>query len=162
MNIASNDFLRCGADEMLTIDTDVIFEPKHVQYILEHDEPLVFGMYPKKQPGLTFPIELLEEENPFSLDPRIGPPLVEVKRVARGFMRVHRSVFYEMAPHVPVFTDENTKLKFRQFWQTLPGAHSEDFNFCDQWRASGGKILVDQRITAQHEGSAIYPIPGTY
>lgn len=48
-----------------------------------------------------------------------------------------------------------------EFWKTMPGGHSEDFDFCDRWRALGGKILVDQRITAQHEGSVVYPISGT-
>lgn len=159
MNVATEKFLRSDCDEMLLIDTDIIFSPKHVAQLLEHNEPLVFGIYPKKLPGLTFPMEWLGEESPFLNNPN---PLVEVKRTARGFMRAHRSVFERMAdsvPVVPMFVGTGT---MRQFWQTQPGGHSEDFNFCDRWRALGGRILVDQRITTQHEGTAVYPLPGTF
>lgn len=164
MNIASNDFLRAGADEMLVIDTDIRFSPRHVSFLLEHDEPLVFGLYPKKEVGLTFPMEGLTDENPFDLNPLLPgiPPLVEVKRVARGFMRMKREVLEKMIPHVPTFKDEQSGQVLHQFWQTLPGGHSEDFAFCDLWRKMGGRVLVDQRITAQHEGSAVYPIAGTF
>lgn len=164
MNIATNDFLASDADEMVVIDTDVIFEPRHLAFLLEHDVPLVFGLYPKKELGLTFPCEWLGEENPFSISATSAAeaPLVEVKRVARGFMRVHRSVFEALAPHVPSYTDAQTGKAFKQFWKTLLGGHSEDFNFCDLCHEFGVKVLVDQRIAAQHEGSAVYPIPGTF
>lgn len=162
MNIASNDFLASDADEMVVIDTDVIFEPRHLAFLLEHEVPLVFGLYPKKEVGLTFPCEWLGEENPFSLTPFEAPPLVEVKRVARGFMRVHRSVFYTISNSCLNYTDAQTGKSFLQFWKNLPGGHSEDFNFCDLCRKHGIPVLVDQRIAAQHEGSAVYPIPGTF
>lgn len=160
MNIASHRFEASGCEEMLLIGTDLTFTPNHVAWLLEHKEPLVFGGYPKKIPGLHFPMEFLTEENPFGRGGEI--PLVEVKRTARGFMRMHRSVLERMAdsvPLVPLFTSTGT---MRQYWQTLPGGHSEDYNFCDRWRALGGRVLVDKRITAQHEGTAVYPIPGTF
>lgn len=160
MNKATADFLASDCEEMIVIDTDVIFSHEHLAMLLEHDEPLVFGLYPKKQPGLEFPAVPLESNpTPFLQD---GEPLREVARCARGFMRVHRSVFEQMKPHVPSFTDAQTgKMEF-VFWQNLPGGHSEDFAFCDLWRLLGGKILIDKRICAQHEGSATYPIPGTF
>lgn len=163
MNIASSKFLKSDCDEMLLIDTDLIFSPRHVAWILEHDEPLVFGGYPKKLPGLVFPMEFLGEENPFVINPHAKGvnPLVEVKSTARGFMRMHRSVLGRMADSVSLVPNFVSGDSMCQFWQTLPGGHSEDFSFCARWRALGGKVLVDQRITTQHEGTAIYPIPGT-
>lgn len=145
---------------MIIIDTDVVFRPEHLTWLLEHDEPMVFGLYPKKELGLKFPLEWLTDENPFST--ALVPHLVEVKRVARGFSRIHRSVFEKLAPHVAEYFDEQSQSTHREFWKYLPGGHSEDFAFCDLWRFAGGKILVDQRITAQHEGSAVYPILGTF
>ena len=160
MNKATADFLASDADEMVVIDTDVVFSREHLAFLLEHDEPLVFGLYPKKQPGLEFPVvPLAENPAPFALD---GSPLREVARCARGFMRVHRSVFEKLKPHVPSFIDAQTGKTEYVFWQNLPGGHSEDFAFCDLWRSIGGRILVDRRICAQHEGSVIYPIPGTF
>ncbi len=164
MNIASNAFLDSGCDEMIVIDTDIVFKPAQLAWLLEHDEPLVFGLYPKKQPGLEFPIEGLTLENPFSPNPHAPgvPPLVEIKRAAKGFMRIKREVFEELAPLVPEYFDGHLGRVAYEFWRVLPGGHSEDFAFCDKWRATGGHVLVDQRITAQHEGSAVYPIPGTF
>lgn len=164
MDIASNDFLLSDADEMLVIDTDVLFSSLDVVRLLSHEVDLVFGMYPKKELGLNFPIELLGEENPFSTTPLAEGvnPLVEVKRSARGFMRVKRRVFETLAPHVGKYIDAQTGKTFHEFWKCLPGGHSEDFFFCDLWRSHGGKVLIDQRVTARHEGTAVYPISGTY
>lgn len=164
LNIASNDFLASGADEMVVIDTDIVFKPQQLEWLLGHDEPLVFGIYPKKEIGLKFPMEWLTEENPFAVNPLAEgvQPLVEVKRIARGFMRIARQAFEVVAGNVPTYIDPQTQKECREFWGTLPGGHSEDFAFCDLWRAKGGRVLVDQRIVAQHEGTAVYPIPGTF
>lgn len=159
MNIATQCFLESACDEMIVIDTDVVFDHQHLVWLLSHDVPLVFGLYPKKKPGLEFPVQSIGEENPFSIG---GDPLVEVARVARGFMRARRAVFEGLKPHVEKIECAETGREQWVFWKPLPGGHSEDFAFCDLYRKHGGKILVDQRITARHEGSAVYPIPGTY
>lgn len=155
-NVAARDFLDSGCDEMILIDTDVIFTPYHLDCLLSHNEPLVFGAYPKKQLGLHLPMEWLGAENPF------GCPesLVEVKRTARGFMRAKRAVFLDLIPHSSWVANFEGGGLF-EFFKNLPGGHSDDFGFCDKWRKLGGKILVDQRCIAQHEGSVVYPIPGT-
>ncbi len=164
-NIAANEFLQSDCDEMVLIDTDVIFTPNHLRWLLSHDEPLVFGLYPKKVRGLHFPCEWLDETIcPFAADAHADGvnPLVEVRRTARGFMRAHRYVFEKLKGvswKVPNFHGEG---EIYEFWKNLPGGHSDDFRFCDQWRAIGGRILIDQRITAQHEGSIVFPIPGTF
>lgn len=165
LNIATNEFLLTGAEEMVTIDTDIVYPPQHLKWLLEHEEPIVFGLYPQKVPGLVFPLELLDTtKDPFAKDVHTldVTPLVEVKRIARGFSRIHRSVFEKLAPMVPEYRCEQTGRMHKEFWKYLPGGHSEDFAFCDQWRAAGGKILLDQRISTQHDGRALYPIPGTY
>lgn len=159
MNIATTDFLESDCDEMVVIDTDVVFSRQQIDHLLSHDEPLVFGIYPKKEVGLIYPAEPTEESpQPFAGESN----LCEVKRTARGFMRVHRSVFEAMKPHVPKYTCAQTGRESWAFWRLLIGGHSEDFAFCDLWRSLGGKILIDRRCATQHEGSAVYPIPGTY
>jgi hypothetical protein len=158
-NMAAAAFLESDCDEMIIIDTDVVFTRQHIDHLLSHREPLVFGIYPKKQPGLFYPAEPLPENpNPFSGE----SILCEVKRTARGFMRAHRSVFEALKPHVPQYTCPQTGRVSWEFWRNLQGGHSDDFAFCDLWRSIGGKILIDRRCTAQHEGSALYPIPGTF
>lgn len=158
-NIAAQYFLESGADEIIKIDTDIKFEPEHLRMLLSHDEPMVFGLYPKKAIGLEFPVESLDGEYPFSDD---GPDLREVKRCAGGFIRAHRSVFEAIKPMVECIPNAQDGNPQWLFFKNLPGGHSEDFHFCDLWRRVGGKVLVDRRITTEHDGSALYPIKGTY
>ena len=159
-NIAAQYFLESGADVILKIDTDIKFEPEHVSMLLSHDEPLVFGLDPKKTSGLEFPVEALDERYPFADDGRSD--LREVKRCAGGFVRAHRSVFETLKPMVECIANPQDGNPQWLFFKNLPGGHSEDFHFCDLWRSAGGKILVDRRVTTQHEGTALYPIGGTY
>lgn len=175
MNMATGAFLRSDCDEMVIIDTDLGFEPHDLDMLLSHDEPLVFGCYYKKKlplercyvpfgqnerikklkefckahPLETPPSELTTEENPFGGD----EPLVEVMRCGRGFMRVRREVFEKMIPlaksydtHGPIEHDFWQEGVFDDEWL------SEDWKFCDDWRALGGKILIDQRIKLMHYG----------
>lgn len=160
-NLASGMFLDSKCDRMVIIDTDEVFKPQDVELLLSHDVQFVSGLYPKKKPGLEFPVVPLESDlNPFADDGRPYPR--EVARCARGFLNVHRSVFEAMIPHVPKYHCDETNSERYLFWKGLPGGHSEDFAFCDLWRSLGGKVLVDPRITVKHEGSCSYPIPGTY
>lgn len=159
LNVATADFMRSDCDEMVIIDTDLVFGRDHLDMLLAHDVPLVFGLYPKKQPGLVFPVMTEDGENPFG---KSEDALVEVSCVARGFMKVRKEVFEALQPVCEQYIDPQTGRQEYLYWQNLPGGHSEDFAFCDKYRSIGGKVLVDQRITLKHAGMAIYPIPGTF
>lgn len=161
MNIMSERFMASDCDELCIIDTDLEFQPEHLAMLLSHDEPLVFGLYPLKEPGLKWPAIFLESNpDPFSAE----GPLCEVAAAPKGFMRVHRSVFETMRGSglVDKFTHPQTGNEQYEYWRTLQGGHSEDFRFCQIWRELGGRVLIDKRICVNHLGSASYPIPGTY
>lgn len=159
MNIASNDFMASDCREMLIIDTDILFSPRHLEMLLEHDVPLVAGIYPKKEIGLIYPIVPL----PGNPDPFKGTPgLHEVKCAARGFMRIQREVFDTLRPVTPLYRDQELGRNAREYWREQPGGHSEDFAFCNRYRDLGGKVYVDSRVTVQHLGNATYPIKGTF
>jgi len=154
MDLAVHYFLQTECDEMIVIDTDLVFTRDQLVMLMSHKEPLVFGLYPKRKIDFDLPIRTLPD-NP---EPFNAPgPLCEVACAARGFMRVHRSVFEKMAPHVPVHSDaENGPIRI--FWPLAPGGTSEDFAFCTAWRGMGGKILVDKRIIVQHAGQVLFPL----
>lgn len=160
MNIATADFLESGSDRMLIIDTDEIFNPGAIARLLAHDLDFVSGIYPKKVPGLEWPIvPLPENPTPFAA----GQPVpVEVARCPRGLLSLSRNVFDALEHQVPAYTDSETGRQQRLYWQPLLGGHSEDFYLCDLWRSIGGKVWVDPTVQARHEGSCVYPIPGTY
>jgi hypothetical protein len=145
-------FLKSTAERMVIIDTDLIFEPRHVAMLLSHDVPFVAGLYPKKVRGLEFPLMPLRETDTMEeagfvrdLKELYGTsrsPLVEVAAVARGFTNIHRSVFDHVGPT----------------WRNMPDGSSEDFELCQRMRANGIKVLIDRRILLKHEGSCVYPI----
>ena len=154
MDVATHHFLTSAADEMILIDTDLIFSPWDVRHLLEHDEPLVFGVYPKRKVEFDLPMEALPD-NPRPFDQ--PGPLCEVAKTARGFMRVHRSVFEKMKPHVRK-VEHSEFGPFYNFWPLSPDGTSEDYAFCAKWRELGGKVLVDKRILVKHAGQVQYPI----
>ena len=160
-NYATHDFLESNCDRMVIVDLDISFTPRQLDLLLSHDVPVVAGVYPKKQLGLTLNLQVLDK-NDFAddVDKQDANPLVEVEWVARGFMTIHRSVFEKMEDESPIVDMDGMIL--REYWRTLPGGHSEDKEFCQHWRKLGGKVFVDQRLCVQHEGSAMYPIPGTF
>lgn len=149
MNIATKAFMDSECDEMVLIDEDIRFQPTQLEQLLGHDLPLVFGLYPQKKPGLTFPAMGLDFDfTPFANDGR--PPLRELAACARGFMKAKREVF------------EGTEIEPGVWWKTDGIGHNEDFDFCKRYRDKGGKVMVDISICCNHEGSAVYPIPGTF
>lgn len=161
MNIATQSFMDSGADRMVVIDTDLQFERHHLDCLLSHDEPLVFGLYPKKEIGCNWPVIPLDDSpDPFSAE----GPLCEVQTAPRGFMCVHRSAFEMIrgSGRIESYPCAQTGRLSWEYWQTLRGGHSEDFYFCNLWRSLGGRVLIDRRIVCNHLGSASYPIKGTY
>lgn len=165
MNHVTEQFLTCGADRMVVVDLDQDFEPKDMNHLLSHDVPLVAGCYVKKVPGMNFTLSTLPDSpNPFTDDKEEMQknPLVEVARVSRGFINIHRSVFDLLLPTVDIIDDTQTGTVIRDWWKPYPNGHSEDFAFCDRYRAAGGKVYVDQRIRIGHWGPIKFPIPGTF
>ncbi len=157
MNFASDHFMRGDCDEMIVIDTDVKFQPSDLAKLLSHDAPFVSGLYTKKMPGLHFIAEPVEGiALPYTEDAN-RPNLREFKRVAKGFLRLKREVFETLQAVVPEIEDPRGGTIY-EYWKTLPGGHSEDFEFCDKYRRAGGKVMVDISLVVQHEGTALWPL----
>lgn len=160
MNMATALFMASEFDWLVTIDTDLVFEPQHLAFLLSHEVPFVAGLYPKKIPGtIEFPAGYIDGVNPFTDQDKLAiNPLVELTWVARGFTLIHREVFSVVGEHRPMWTHPQTNQMHPEWWTLLPGGHSEDLEFCEFYRSHGGRILVDSRCTVKHEGTAVYPI----
>lgn len=162
-NIAAHHFLhRTACDEILFIDQDIVFTPQNLAHLLSHEEPYVGGIVPKRVLGLEwaiYPYERLAED-PFA----DGVNSLVDADCGRGFVRIHRSVFEVIRPHVATYQDEQEEVggMRHEYFSSKPGGHSEDFAFCELYRKLGGYPKVDQRIVVKHVGSATYPIKGTY
>ncbi len=164
MNIATEMFRQSKSDRLIVVDLDQDFTAIDFANLLSHDVAMVSGMYVKKQPGIHFTLSKLSDDNPFSdkREEMEATPLIEVAQTSRGFINIHRSVFDLMESTVERFFDEQTETEIRNWWKPYQNGHSEDFAFCDRYRALGGKVYVDQRIRIGHWGPTRHPIPGTY
>lgn len=166
MNKITADFLESDCDEMLVIDGDIVFGRQQIDFLFEHDLPLVYGAYPKRQRKLALCLCTLDGFEP---DPEAT--LIEVRRAGRGFMRVHRRVFEAMkCPQGFAEAYENHGRLEWDFWASgvimgeksqidgSPEWLSEDWMFCERARALGYKIMVDQRIHLGHVGDIQFPV----
>lgn len=162
LNRVTDAFLQSTCDRMLIIDIDQSWIPEHVNWLISHDVELVSGLYCKKTVEEQWIIDTLDHSVcPFAKDPfahGVGP-LVEVARVPRGFINIHRAAFERIKPHVSIFTDDSDGFTSPEYWRPLTGGHSEDFQFCDTFRKAGGKVYVDQRVIVGHHGMCKFPIP---
>jgi hypothetical protein len=164
-NLAS-EFLASGCTHMLFIDCDIEFEPWHVARLLSHNKPLVCGMYPLKQirPGWVV------NNVPGEVPQKDG--LVKVRESGTGFMLIKREVLVEMAkahPELEYDKDDNEKGDFKRYDFFSVGVFpdpvskrrrylSEDYYFCQRYRAMGGDVWLDTQVRAKHIGRAVYPI----
>lgn len=165
-NTLASEFLASKCSHLLFIDCDIEFESWMVARLLAHDKPLVCGMYPLKQirPGWVV------NQVPGSTIDASG--LVKVREAGTGFMLIKREVFAKMAeahPEIEYHKDDNEKGDFKRydFFSVGPFKDpvsnrirylSEDYYFCQRYRAMGGDVWLDTGIRAKHIGRATYPL----
>jgi FkbM family methyltransferase len=165
-NSLTADFLESDCTHLLFIDTDLIFSNEHVARILAQPEPVVGGLYPKKQQGpLAWVINATEKPSPV-----LPSGLQRVRYVGTGFLRVARHVFEEMirwfGDDLAYTPDQDRVRTEHDFWTvgTYKYANgfkrylSEDWYFCQRWMDMGGDVYADTRIILKHVGQAIYPL----
>lgn len=110
-NLLAAYFRRSTSTDLLYIDADITFDPEDVLSLLALDQPIVGGVYPRKQldwpriaaasrSGLSpaalarhgyIPVMNWAGSGDFPLD-----SLIEVKHLGTGFLRIRREVFDTM------------------------------------------------------------------
>jgi hypothetical protein len=160
-SIIATEALAEGFEELLWIDSDVVFTLADVDRLRSHGEPLVGGLYPlkgKRKMAMT----LLEKERLIVFGK--GGGLLEVKHVATGFLYTHRSVYdviakYHALPRcrgdkpcgiVPYFLSVIVQEGDQHSYL------SEDFSFCWRAREAGIRVFADTAIRLGHVGSYTY------
>lgn len=164
-NTLTREFLKSDCTHLLFIDSDLVFSLEQVRRILMHDEPIVGGMYCKKQEGEpcyvwnTFPGKVAREDG-----------LIECRYVGTGFMRVAREVFEAMIAKFGHETwyrpDHDRSIVEHDFWHMgvyeYPDGNrrylSEDWWFCQRAMDCGYKVWADLAILCKHSGNAVYPL----
>jgi hypothetical protein len=143
---------------LVFIDADIEFDAASVLKLLIAQKDVVGGIYPKK----TLPIDYVV--NPIE-NAKLDGALLEVKRIGTGFICVKREVFEKMFDyykHLKYNDNIGLEEKYAPFKYALFDTSidqndnnnylSEDYTFCDRWRAMGGQIWADLSINLNHLG----------
>lgn len=164
-NTLSAQFLETDCTELVFWDSDVLASPEHIARLLSHNVDVVGGFYPKKDS--KGPAQLVCNQLPGTKPRKNG--LHEVRYMGTGFLRIRRNVFDQMieafGKEIRYHPDHSKWRTEFDFWKV--GVHgpskrylSEDWFFCENWRALGGKVYGDTRIVLKHmEGGTAYPLP---
>lgn len=152
-NAVVRDFLASDCDELVFLDADVSWEPKHLIELCGYECDLVGGVYPYRREGEgeKMPVRNL----PRIFEPRDG--LLEVEGLPTGFMRIKRHVLEALALHAETFVKDDggpiAILFERDIWNG--GRRGGDIGFCMKWRGLGGKLYAATELRLGHCGKHV-------
>lgn len=180
-----HQFLNSDCTHLLFIDGDIEFNPEDVMSILDKDDDIISGPYPKKS------INWQKVSSIFKQYPDVNPGVVEklasdyvfyaktqsqdmnklfeVEEAGTGFMMIRKNVFIKMIqayPQLRYKTDDGghrycffSTVIDNQGSLTDGGTDrylSEDYTFCLLWKKIGGKIMMAPWISLNHIGNYSY------
>lgn len=173
-------FLETDADYLMFIDADIAFDGKAVAQLLYGVKDIACGVYPKKEVAWKRVLQAARDGHEdlsnyagafvFNM---IGDQdaetdadgFIEVRHGGTGFMLIHRRVFEQLSSAVPEYristnkdpiTGEYEYPLVKEFFTTSIDPNgtllSEDYHFCELWRANGGSVHVNPFIKLGHVG----------
>lgn len=159
-------FLASNCDRLIFIDADIGFTADQVLRLLAHDRDLVAGMYRKKSlEREEYACNLLvNPDGTVRQDPETGALLA--RHLATGFMCIKRGMVERMVaafPHLRYRLHGDARRAFGvEYAHALMDCfidpvtldyYSEDYAFCERWRALGGECWADPGLILEHWGT---------
>ena len=167
------------ATHLLFIDADIGFNAEQVVRMLRFDEDVVAGMYPLKLLDWSSGLNRAVSGESLETAPLryVGAPcegeeaasqegFVTATYAGTGFMLIKRQVFLRMMEAYPQLRysaahnaavpnqSPNQYALFDCMIEPESGVYlSEDYTFCQRWRALGGQVWLDTRSSLIHVGS---------
>ena len=160
-NRMATDALLDGFDELMWVDSDIVFRPEDVEALRRHGLPVVCGIYPKKG-SRVLACHVLAGT------PRLvfgrGGGLAEILYAGAGFLLTRREVYLTIQdrlalpvcnerfgrPMIPFFEPMSRALE-DGYWSL-----GEDYAFSERARRCGFKVMADTTIRLWHVGSFRY------
>jgi len=160
-NQMANDALAQGFDELMWIDSDIVFDPDDVDILRQHDYPLVCGLYPKK--GVRqFACDFLPGTRQVLFGTR--GDLLEVRYCGFGFVLTRRVLYETMQQKLglPVCNQQFQSPVVPYFTPLIAGEGEdawclgEDYSFCERARRCGFRVMADTTLRLWHAGTYLY------
>ena len=149
---------------LLFVDADIEFEASDILALLNLHRDVAVGPYRKKNERNEYNFEFVPHpEERVQICQTTGA--VEVMRAGTGFMLIRRTVFEQMRDAMPeigyralnkagVWTQMHAFFQFEiRDTEHGPQEYSEDYNFCERWRALGGTLWMDGNLKLNHWGA---------
>ena len=131
------DFLRSGAEYILWIDSDTIFEPDDIQKLMDLDVDIVTGIQFSTSEHHLPLIRKIDPKRgvavPYMSVPKNLKPF-EIDGCGMGFCLCRRRVFEAL----------------KEEWFEFKGGFSEDINFCINAKRKGFKIWAHPQVLLGH------------
>jgi hypothetical protein len=147
------------ATDMLFVDSDVSWTAEGFVKIMSHDVDIVGAAYRSRGDPEVYVLSPVDNE--LQRDVKTG--LMEVRGLGTGFMRISKRAAKMIAdargPDAWYNDPTAPGLKIRDvfdFKVVNHGLVSEDYLFCDQWRALGGKVWLDPDQDMGHSGHKLF------
>lgn len=162
-------FLRdTTADVLLTIDSDIVFDPQQALQIAEQAHELkaiVAGVYSTRSWAQAAPASML---NDTPIEFGTDPTPVPIRWAANGFMAVDRSVLERLRDEDPEMalchTNQGRLFEFYPFYHTRYATDdqnarillSEDFAFCEAAWELGIPTYINPAVRLGHIGAQVF------
>ncbi len=142
-------FLASDCTDLVFLDADVAWRNDDLVKLCQYDRDVVGGVYPYRRPdkGQELPARMMDGA---MVD---DEGLIEMEGLPTGFLRIRRHVIEAMLPGARSFEDENGT-NYLLFERTLINGTrwGGDLNFCNLWRALGGKVYAATEMVFDHAG----------
>lgn len=160
-NMLSHIFLKeeNNYTHMIFIDADVVWQPQHILYLLQHNKECVIGIYPNKSYDENYN---LASSSKIKLPINIENNLFEVTHAATGFMLLNKKALERIKDKIDFFylpCGKNNNEKIYNFFDCNIVNNdylTEDYYFSHLFNESGGNIYADNRIHLKHCGTHEY------
>lgn len=154
-----------GYDALMFIDADIQFVPEDVAKLwnlLCEGNEVVTAAYPMKREGCD--VTAWKDGVLVKLDEFNGP--TEIDYAGTGFLMIARSALEKLENLFPALRHKeghvgevvalfDTGVSDDREWEDR-FYMSEDYAFCERWRKSLGKIILDPSIRLGHVGRRVY------
>lgn len=138
-----------GITHLCFIDSDQGWHEQTIQQLLSHAVQVIGVPIRQKSHQLQWNMSGLPGTGHTIWNGRI----LEVGRIGSGFLLINRSCLARMISAYPELAVEDEQLgTYHTLFQT--DKLSEDYTFCERWRAIGGRIWADPTLEICHVGQA--------
>ena len=160
-NILVSRFLRSDSTHLVFIDSDIVFKPKDFFDLVGFDTDVVGATYPYKNDSSDFPCSF--RSGTTYPDDETG--LVPVAGLPTGFLKISRTAFERLKPHMPSYKLVNEPgIEVTQFFdRSIRDGFNRvkhglriggDISFCyDMTQLAGIDCLLAPKIVLGHTGS---------